>query len=57
VHAIIGPDPARPGGCREPYVDSRGVVRLYEMTLDGRQWTLLRTDPDITALEFAQRYV
>jgi hypothetical protein len=39
------------------YFDSRGVVRLYEMTFDGTTWQLLRTKPDVTPLEFSQRYV
>jgi hypothetical protein len=54
---IIAPDPALPGGYRAHYFDSRGVVRLYEMTFDGRDWTLVRTKPDFTPLDFAQRYV
>ena len=28
---------------RQHYFDSRGVTRLYRMTLSGSQWTLLRT--------------
>jgi hypothetical protein len=39
------------------YFDSRGVARLYEMTYDGDTWTLERTKPDITPLEFCQRFV
>jgi hypothetical protein len=27
------------------------------MTLDGRRWTLLRTAPDFTPLDFGQRFV
>ena len=57
VHAVIGPGPGRPGGYSQHYFDSRGVVRLYEMTFDGREWTLLRTKADFTPLDFAQRYV
>ncbi|MFL5828174.1 MAG: DUF1579 family protein [Thermoleophilaceae bacterium] len=38
------------------YFDSRGVVRLYAMTFDGRAWTLERTSADFTPLDFEQRY-
>lgn len=38
------------------YFDSRGVVRVYKMTFDGRKWTLLRDEPDFTTLKFSQRY-
>lgn len=39
------------------YFDSRGVARLYEMTFDGRTWTLERTKPDFTSLDIYQRYI
>jgi hypothetical protein len=54
---IIAPDPGLPAGYRAHYFDSRGVVRLYEMSFDGREWTLARTAPDFTPLDFAQRFV
>lgn len=38
------------------YFDSRGVVRLYEMSFDGRTWKLWRTKPDFSPLDFAQRF-
>ncbi|MCE3554788.1 hypothetical protein LWC33_25465 [Pseudonocardia sp. RS11V-5] len=38
------------------YFDSRGVVRVYRMTLHDGEWTLLRDRPDFTPLHFAQRY-
>ena len=38
------------------YFDSRGVVRIYRMTLSDGLWTLLRTEADFTPLLFAQRY-
>jgi hypothetical protein len=38
------------------YFDSRGVVRLYEMTFDGRLWTKTREKPDFSPLDFKQRY-
>ena len=46
-----------PGGYLQHYFDSRGVVRLYRMTLENGTWTLLRTEPDFTPLEFSQRFV
>lgn len=44
-------------GFRQHYFDSRGVVRLYEMTFDGTTLTLSRTRPDFSPLDFDQRYV
>jgi hypothetical protein len=38
------------------YFDSRGVIRLYAMTFSGGLWTLLRTTPDFSPLDFSQRY-
>jgi hypothetical protein len=38
------------------YFDSRGVVRVYKMSLNNRTWTLLRDGPDFTPLEFSQRF-
>jgi hypothetical protein len=43
------------GGLRMHYFDSRGVARIYEMTLDGRVWTFSRTAPDLSPLTFKQR--
>jgi hypothetical protein len=37
--------------------DSRGTARLYAMTFDGRTWTLERTKPDFSPLDFHQRFV
>lgn len=45
------------GGYTQHYFDSRGVARLYEMTFDGRTWTLERTHADFTPLAFHQRYI
>jgi hypothetical protein len=53
---IITPDSRRPGGYLQHYFDSRGVVRLYAMTFDGRIWTLSRVEPDFSPLDFAQRF-
>jgi hypothetical protein len=52
VHALIGPSPTGDGFLQH-YFDSRGVVRLYEMTFDGRLWRLERYPP---APDFAQRF-
>jgi hypothetical protein len=38
------------------YFDSRGVVRLYAMTLHDGVWTLVRDSPDFSPLAFAQRF-
>jgi len=54
--AVIGRD-ERGGGLLQHYFDSRGIARLYEMELDGRTWTLRRTRPDFSALDFQQRFV
>jgi hypothetical protein len=45
------------GSYIQHYFDSRGVARLYEMSFDGTTWTLERTKPDLTPLEFKQRFV
>jgi hypothetical protein len=63
------PDPAVPdslaligagletGAYTQHYYDSRGVARLYAMTLDAAGvWTLSRESPDFTPLDFRQRY-
>ena len=44
------------GTLLQHYFDSRGVARVYEMTFDGRVWTLLRETPDFSPLDFAQRF-
>jgi hypothetical protein len=38
------------------YFDSRGVVRVYRMTLRDGEWRLLRDRPDFSPLSFHQRY-
>jgi hypothetical protein len=63
------PDPAVPdslaligagletGAYTQHYYDSRGVARLYAMTLDADGvWTLRRESADFTPLDFRQRY-
>jgi hypothetical protein len=54
VHAVVVPDG---DGFLQHYFDSRGVVRLYRMALDGTTWTLQRDAPDFSELPFHQRYV
>ncbi len=49
--AIIGSGEER-GRFHQHYFDSRGISRLYEMTLDERQWRVWRDDPD----DFSQRF-
>ena len=48
---------ASTGEFRQHYFDSRGVSRIYRMTLTGSEWTLWRTEPDFSELTFAQRFV
>ena len=38
------------------FATSRGVARLYAMTLSGGAWTLTRESPDFTPLDFRQRF-
>jgi hypothetical protein len=39
------------------YFDSRGIVRLYSMTIGDGDWTLSRHEADFSPLPFHQRYV
>ncbi|GAA4543082.1 hypothetical protein [Pseudonocardia xishanensis] len=52
--AVIAPDG---DGYLQHYFDSRGVTRLLRMTLADGRWTLLRTEPDFSPLDFAQRFL
>ena len=52
---IISADPAT-GEYTQHYYDSRGVVRVYAMTLAGPVWTLTRESPDFSPLDFRQRF-
>jgi Glyoxalase-like domain len=54
--AIVSVDPDT-GAYTQHYYDSRGVVRLYAMTLADRLWTLTRESADFTPLHFRQRFV
>jgi hypothetical protein len=53
--SIIGPDP-RGGAYAQHYFDTRGVVRVYDMTFEDGVWTLQRDSPDFSDLSFWQRY-
>jgi hypothetical protein len=52
---IVSADP-QTGAYTQHYYDSRGVVRLYSMSLDDGVWTLTRESPDFSPLDFAQRF-
>jgi len=53
--AIVATDP-KTGAFTQHYFDSRGVVRVYAMTFEGRIWTLSRNSPDFSPLDFSQRF-
>jgi hypothetical protein len=44
------------GAYTQHYYDSRGVVRLYAMSLSDGVWTLTRESPDFTPLDSRQRF-
>ncbi len=52
---VVGAD-LETGAYTQHYYDSRGVVRLYAMSLAGGVWTLTRESPDFTPLDFQQRF-
>jgi hypothetical protein len=54
--ALIGQDPASNGRYLQHYFDSRGVARVYQMTLDDGVWKLWRDEADFSPLDFGQRY-
>ena len=54
-HSLISANPDG-GGFTQHYFDSRGVVRVYRMTLRDGVWQLVRDRPDFTPLAFHQRY-
>jgi hypothetical protein len=54
--AIIGPDPASEGGYLQHYFDSRGVARVYKMSVADGIWRLWRNEPDFSPLDFSQRF-
>lgn len=54
--AIIGADPASEGTYLQHYFDSRGVARVYRMSLKDGVWRLWREEPDFSPLDFSQRF-
>ena len=54
--AIIGADPENQGAYLQHYFDSRGVARVYKMSLEDGVWKLWRDEPDFSPLDFSQRY-
>jgi hypothetical protein len=54
--AIIGADPEREGNYLQHYFDSRGVARVYKMSVEGGVWKLWRDEPDFSPLDFIQRF-
>jgi hypothetical protein len=54
--AIIGLDPSSEGRYLQHYFDSRGVARVYKMTVAEKVWRLWRDEPDFSPLDFRQRY-
>jgi hypothetical protein len=54
--AIIGGDLAHEGEYLQHYFDSRGVARVYRMTVQDGVWKLWRDEADFSALDFEQRF-
>jgi hypothetical protein len=54
--AVIGWDDGRQT-LLQHYFDSRGVARVYEMRMENAVWTLIRTEPDFSPLDFEQRFI
>ena len=54
--AVVSVDP-KTGAYTQHYFDSRGVVRLYAMTLNRGTWILTRESPDFSSLDFNQRFM
>src|SRR5829696_1479699 len=55
VLAVISYDDGS-GAYTQHYFDSRGVTRVYRMSLSEGVWRLWRDQPDFSPLDFAQRY-
>jgi hypothetical protein len=53
--AVIGFNDSR-GTFLQHYFDSRGIARVYAMSLEDGVWSLWRETPDFSPLDFAQRY-
>jgi hypothetical protein len=54
--AIVGPDPRSEGNYLQHYFDSRGVARVYKMSVEGGVWKLWRGEPDFSPLDFSRRF-
>jgi hypothetical protein len=54
--AIIGPDPQDEGRFLQHYFDTRGVARVYKMSVEDGVWKLWRDKPDLSPLDFTQRF-
>jgi hypothetical protein len=54
--AIIGADPENEARYLQHYFDSRGVARVYKMSLENGLWKLWRDEPDFSPLDFHQRF-
>jgi hypothetical protein len=54
--AIIGVDPEREGKYLQHYFDSRGIARVYKMSFENGVWKLERDEPDLSPLDFSQRF-
>lgn len=53
---VISVDPVN-GDYTQHYFDSRGVTRLYAMTLSDSEWRLTRDTADFSPLDFSQRFL
>ena len=53
--SIVSTDP-RTGDYTQHYYDSRGVARLYRMSLTDGVWSLIREAADFSPLDFRQRF-
>jgi hypothetical protein len=53
---VVGVDDDDPESYTQHYFDSRGIARLYAMTLRDGVWTLRREKADFTPLGFSQRF-
>jgi hypothetical protein len=54
--AIIGADPKSERNYLQHYFDSRGVARVYKMSVEDGVWKLWRDEPDFSPLDFSQRF-
>jgi hypothetical protein len=54
--AILGADPQIEGRYLQHYFDSRGVARVYKMSIENGFWKLWRDEPDFSPLDFSQRF-